>query len=84
MVLLLWDPLGLKCKGGVAVGLVVRLASRDAPRMGKSGNGSTLGFEVRAGDAPYRECNAVGVCGREYDRARLENEDWEEADGMTQ
>jgi hypothetical protein len=58
--LLLCDPLGLRCKG-VSEGLVVRLASRDTPRMGRSGNGRSLGFELRAGDAAYRECIDVGV-----------------------
>lgn len=87
----LWlcDPLGLRCKGGeragVRVGLVVRLASRDIPpvRIGRSGNGRTFGRDDRAGDEPYRECmDEVGVCGREYDRARFENEEFELV-GMT-
>ena len=60
IALLFVDPLGLRCKG-VSEGLVVRLASRDAPRTGRSGKGRSLGFELRAGDDAYRDCIDVGV-----------------------
>ena len=60
IALLFVDPLGLRCKG-VSAGLVVRLASRDAPRTGKSGKGRSLGLELRAGDDAYRVCRDVGV-----------------------
>ena len=62
--LLFVDPLGLRCKG-VSDGLVVRLASRDTPRTGRSGKGRSLGLELRAGDDAYREWIDVGVWGRE-------------------
>lgn len=45
----LCDPLGLMVKGGVSVGLVVRLASRETARTDKSGNGRTFGLPL-AGD----------------------------------
>lgn len=46
IVLPLCDPLGLMVKGGVSVGLVVRLASRDKARTDRSGKGKTLGFAL--------------------------------------
>jgi hypothetical protein len=60
IALLFVDPLGLRCKG-VSEGLVVRLASRDTPRTGRSGKGRSLGLELRAGEDAYRWCIDVGV-----------------------
>lgn len=60
IALLFNDPSGLRCKG-VSEGLVARLASRDTPRMGRSGNGKSLGLELRAGDDAYRDWMDVGV-----------------------
>lgn len=46
IVLPLCDPLGLIVKGGVSVGLVVRLASRETARTDRSGKGRTLGLAL--------------------------------------
>lgn len=46
LLLPLCDPLGLRVKGGVSLGLVVRLASRDTEGTERSGNGSTLGLPL--------------------------------------